>query len=90
MNSLDMAMGMNPTAFVPLLSMNAVIVDGGRGAASALRVTPVLMVVPASGQLFIQVRAIGVNRPDIELGRYGSFPYGTTERPTGSTAVVQQ
>ena len=52
--------------------MAAVIVEGGSGPASALRAAGI-PVPDATGQLLIEVRAAGVNRPDL-LQRQGLYP----------------
>ncbi|SFQ05468.1 NAD(P)H-quinone oxidoreductase [Variovorax sp. 770b2] len=82
MNTSDLETATSPTGFLPSLSMNSVIVDGGSGNASALRVASTSMVVPAVGQLLIRVKAAGVNRPDI-MQRTGLYP-----APTGASKTL--
>ena len=53
--------------------MNAVIVEGGRGPASALRLGTRAWPEPAEGEILIRVRAAGVNRPDV-FQRLGLYP----------------
>ena len=53
--------------------MTAVVVEGGKGAASALRTAQIETPRPQSGQILIQVRAAGVNRPDV-IQRMGLYP----------------
>jgi len=54
-------------------TMRAVTIEGGKGAATALRVEQVARPVPRAGEILIQVRAAGVNRPDI-VQREGRYP----------------
>ncbi len=53
--------------------MTAIVVDGGKGPASALQASPIPRPTPAEGQILIAVKAAGVNRPDI-LQRLGFYP----------------
>jgi putative PIG3 family NAD(P)H quinone oxidoreductase len=53
--------------------MTAIAVNGGRGPASALQPTRIPLPEPGPGQVLIQVRAAGVNRPDL-LQRMGMYP----------------
>jgi len=59
-------------------SMNAIIVEGGKGPAGALKLASIAMPGPAEGEILIRVRAAGVNRSDI-LQREGLYvpPAGT-------------
>lgn len=54
-------------------TMTAIAVDGGKGPASALKPVRQPIPEPSEGQILIQVRAAGVNRPDI-LQRMGGYP----------------
>jgi putative PIG3 family NAD(P)H quinone oxidoreductase len=53
--------------------MTAIAVDGGRGAAEALKPVQAARPVPGLGEILIQVMAAGVNRPDL-LQRQGFYP----------------
>jgi putative PIG3 family NAD(P)H quinone oxidoreductase len=54
-------------------TMTAIVVDGGRGHASALRSARAALPTPRPGEILIRVRAAGVNRPDIAQ-RLGAYP----------------
>jgi putative PIG3 family NAD(P)H quinone oxidoreductase len=54
-------------------TMRAIVVDGGKGPAEALRVGTIPTPRPAAGEILIQVAAAGVNRPDL-LQRMGGYP----------------
>ena len=54
-------------------TMRAVTIEGGAGAAQALRVEPRERPAPGPGQILIRVAAAGVNRPDIAQ-RLGFYP----------------
>jgi len=54
-------------------TMTAIAVEGGKGAADALRPETVNRPEPGPGQILIRVRAAGVNRPDL-LQRLGFYP----------------
>jgi putative PIG3 family NAD(P)H quinone oxidoreductase len=54
-------------------TMTAIAVNGGRGPASALQPARIPLPEPGPGQVLIQVRAAGVNRPDL-LQRMGMYP----------------
>jgi len=54
-------------------SMRAVVVDGGKGPAEALRVDTIPTPRPKPGEILMAVRAAGVNRPDL-LQRRGRYP----------------
>ncbi|MBL8556832.1 MAG: NAD(P)H-quinone oxidoreductase [Phenylobacterium sp.] len=53
--------------------MMAIAVEGGKGPASALKPVQVPIPRPGDGQILIQVKAAGVNRPDL-LQRMGGYP----------------
>jgi putative PIG3 family NAD(P)H quinone oxidoreductase len=53
--------------------MNAIVVEGGRGAAEALKPAVIDRPTPGPGQILIRVRAAGINRPDI-VQRLGFYP----------------
>jgi NADPH2:quinone reductase len=54
-------------------TMTAIAIEGGKGAADALRPETVARPKPGPGQILIRVRAAGVNRPDL-LQRLGFYP----------------
>jgi putative PIG3 family NAD(P)H quinone oxidoreductase len=54
-------------------TMTAIAIEGGKGAADALRPETVERPAPGPGQILIRVRAAGVNRPDL-LQRLGFYP----------------
>ena len=54
-------------------TMTAVIVEGGKGAAEALKAAEVPTPKPGPGEVLIRVKAAGVNRPDI-VQRMGLYP----------------
>lgn len=54
-------------------TMTAIAVEGGRGGPEALKPVRLALPQPAEGQILIQVRAAGVNRPDI-IQRLGMYP----------------
>jgi NADPH2:quinone reductase len=53
--------------------MTAIEIEGGKGAAEALKPTVAERPVPGPGQVLIKVEAAGVNRPDL-LQRLGFYP----------------
>ena len=53
--------------------MTAIAIEGGKGAAEALKPVQMPVPVPANGEILIRVRAAGVNRPDI-VQRLGFYP----------------
>ena len=53
--------------------MNAIAVEGGKGAAEALKPVRIATPRPAPGQILIRVKAAGINRPDI-IQRMGFYP----------------
>ena len=61
------------TSPVEAETMTAIAVEGGKGPASALK--PVRLPIPeaSEGQILIQVKAAGVNRPDL-IQRMGMYP----------------
>ena len=62
--------------------MTAIEVEGGKGAADALKPAHIARPVPAEGQILIAVKAAGVNRPDI-IQRLGFYP-----PPAGAPATL--
>ncbi|PVM86205.1 NAD(P)H-quinone oxidoreductase [Caulobacter radicis] len=54
-------------------TMTAIEIEGGKGAADALRPVEVERPTPGPGEILIRVRAAGVNRPDL-LQRLGFYP----------------
>ena len=54
-------------------TMTAIVVEGGKGPAEALRAAEFARPTPGDGQILIAVKAAGVNRPDI-LQRLGYYP----------------
>ncbi len=54
-------------------TMTAIAVEGGRGPASALKPARLPLPEPKAGEILIQVKAAGVNRPDI-VQRLGMYP----------------
>jgi len=54
-------------------TMRAVVVEGGKGPAEALKLAEIPRPVPGPGQILIKVEAAGVNRPDI-MQRRGGYP----------------
>jgi putative PIG3 family NAD(P)H quinone oxidoreductase len=63
-------------------TMTAIAVDGGKGPAEALKPVQIPRPEPSPGQILIQVKAAGVNRPDI-LQRLGGYP-----PPPGAPATL--
>lgn len=53
--------------------MFCVVVDGGKGPASALKLKKAPIPQPRAGEILIRVRAAGINRPDL-LQRQGFYP----------------
>lgn len=53
--------------------MNAVIIEGGKGAAEALKLGTAVKPKPSEGEILIRVRAAGINRPDV-FQRLGFYP----------------
>ena len=54
-------------------TMQAVTIEGGKGPASALRVSEIPTPQPLEGQILVRVLAAGVNRPDLAQ-RMGFYP----------------
>jgi putative PIG3 family NAD(P)H quinone oxidoreductase len=54
-------------------AMRAIVIEGGKGPAEALRVDAIPTPQPKPGEILIAVRAAGVNRPDL-LQRRGHYP----------------
>lgn len=54
-------------------TMTAIAIEGGKGAAEALKPVVAQRPEPAAGQILIKVAAAGVNRPDL-LQRMGFYP----------------
>ena len=63
-------------------TMNAIVVEGGKGPPEALRAEQIATPQPNPGEILIAVRAAGVNRPDI-LQRLGAYP-----PPPGAPATL--
>lgn len=63
-------------------AMKAVVVEGGRGPAEALKVAEVPRPSPGEGQILIKVASAGLNRGDI-LQRQGSYP-----PPPGASEIM--
>ncbi|WP_296457010.1 NAD(P)H-quinone oxidoreductase [Phenylobacterium sp.] len=61
------------TSPVEAETMMAIAIEGGKGPASALKPVQVPIPEPKDGQILIQVKAAGVNRPDL-LQRQGGYP----------------
>lgn len=59
-------------------TMSAIVVEGGKGPADALKLSSIAKPRPSQGEILIRVRAAGVNRSDI-LQREGLYvpPTGT-------------
>ena len=57
-------------------SMQAIMIEGGKGPPEALRLTPLPTPEPKAGEILIAVRAAGVNRPDLvqRIGQYQPPP----------------
>ena len=53
--------------------MTAIAIEGGKGAAEALKAVRIPVPQPQAGQILIRVRAAGINRPDI-IQRMGFYP----------------
>ena len=62
--------------------MKAIVIEGGKGAAEALKLGDVDEPIPGPGQIVIAVKAAGVNRPDI-IQRNGFYP-----PPPGAPATM--
>jgi putative PIG3 family NAD(P)H quinone oxidoreductase len=53
--------------------MQAIVIAGGKGPASALRLSQIETPQPKPGEILVRVRAAGVNRPDLKQ-REGAYP----------------
>jgi NADPH:quinone reductase len=62
--------------------MKAIVIEGGKGPAEALKLGDAETPTPAPGQILIRVEAAGVNRPDI-IQRLGFYP-----PPPGAPATM--
>lgn len=62
--------------------MKAIVIEGGAGPAQALTLVDRPDPIPGPGEVLIEVRAAGVNRPDL-LQREGLYP-----APTGASDVL--
>jgi putative PIG3 family NAD(P)H quinone oxidoreductase len=62
--------------------MTAIVVEGGKGPATALKAARIARPAPLEGQILIAVHAAGVNRPDI-VQRLGFYP-----PPPGAPATL--
>jgi len=62
--------------------MKAITIEGGKGPASALRLSNVERPEPGAGQILIKVKAAGINRPDL-LQRLGFYP-----PPAGASSIL--
>ena len=65
-----------------MATMKAIVIEGGKGDADALREADVERPEPAEGQILIAVEGAGVNRPDI-LQRRGLYP-----APAGASPIL--
>jgi len=54
-------------------TMQAIVIEGGKGPAQALKAAQIARPQPKAGEILIAVRAAGVNRPDI-VQRLGDYP----------------
>lgn len=63
-------------------TMRAIVIEGGKGPAEALKLGEAAKPTPGSGQILIRVEAAGVNRPDI-IQRLGAYP-----PPPGAPATM--
>ena len=63
-------------------TMRAIVIVGGKGPATALRLAEIPRPVAGPGQILIRVRAAGVNRPDL-VQRDGNYP-----PPPGAPATL--
>jgi putative PIG3 family NAD(P)H quinone oxidoreductase len=67
--------------------MKAIVIEGGKGPAEALKLGDVDDPVPGPGQIVIRVAAAGVNRPDI-IQRNGFYPPPPGAPPTMGLEVA--
>lgn len=67
--------------------MKAIVIEGGKGPAEALKLGEAEDPIPAPGQIVIRVAAAGVNRPDI-IQRNGFYPPPPGAPPTMGLEVA--
>jgi putative PIG3 family NAD(P)H quinone oxidoreductase len=67
--------------------MKAIVIEGGKGPAEALKLGDVDDPVPGPGQILIRVAAAGVNRPDL-IQRNGFYPPPPGAPPTMGLEVA--
>ena len=67
--------------------MKAIVIEGGKGPAEALKLGDVDAPAPGPGQIVIAVKAAGVNRPDI-IQRMGFYPPPPGAPPTMGLEVA--
>jgi NADPH2:quinone reductase len=67
--------------------MKAIVIEGGKGPAEALKLGEVEAPKPGPGQILIRVEAAGVNRPDI-IQRLGFYPPPPGAPPTMGLEVA--
>jgi putative PIG3 family NAD(P)H quinone oxidoreductase len=67
--------------------MKAIVIEGGKGPADALKLGDVEAPRPAAGQILIRIVAAGVNRPDI-IQRLGHYPPPPGAPPTMGLEVA--
>src|SRR6185437_10629662 len=67
--------------------MKAIVIEGGKGPAEALRLGEADDPQPGPGQILIRVEAAGVNRPDI-IQRNGFYPPPPGAPPTMGLEVA--
>jgi NADPH:quinone reductase len=67
--------------------MKAIVIEGGKGPAEALRLGEAPDPIPGEGQIVIAVKAAGVNRPDI-IQRMGFYPPPPGAPPTMGLEVA--
>lgn len=63
-------------------TMTAIVIEGGKGPAAALKPQSIARPEPGPGEVLIKVKAAGVNRPDL-LQRLGAYP-----PPPGAPATL--
>ena len=68
-------------------TMRAIVIEGGKGPAEAVKLGEVEKPTPAAGQILIRVEAAGVNRPDI-IQRMGGYPPPPGAPPTMGLEVA--
>src|SRR5580698_6060759 len=67
--------------------MRAIVIEGGKGPAEALKLGEVETPQPGPGQILIRVEAAGVNRPDV-IQRLGFYPPPPGAPPTMGLEVA--